>query len=65
MLLSTLRNILSCDSDKHMLLLLACSLKDVQKRTENVNTEVDPSGWRPYHTFVNTLQEKCAKNEGL
>ncbi|KAK9281795.1 hypothetical protein L1049_004701 [Liquidambar formosana] len=27
-------------------------LKDVQKRTENVNTDEDPSGWRPYYTFV-------------
>lgn len=40
-------------------------LKDVQKRTENVNTEVDPSGWRPYHTFVDSLKEKYAKNEGF
>ncbi|KAI8025496.1 Sister-chromatid cohesion protein 3 [Camellia lanceoleosa] len=33
-------------------------LKDVQKRTENVNTEVDPCGWRPCHTFVDSLKEK-------
>lgn len=38
-------------------------LKDVQKRTENVNTEVDPSGWRPYITFVDGLNDKYAKNE--
>ncbi|XP_059660558.1 sister-chromatid cohesion protein 3 isoform X2 [Cornus florida] len=38
-------------------------LKDVQKRTENVNTDEDPSGWRPYYTFVDTLREKYAKNE--
>lgn len=41
------------------------SLKDVQKRTENVNTDEDPSGWRPYHTFVDSLREKYAKNEDI
>lgn len=25
----------------------------------------DPSGWRPYHTFVQTLREKFAKIEGM
>ncbi|EEF41668.1 sister-chromatid cohesion protein 3 isoform X2 [Ricinus communis] len=40
-------------------------LKDVQSRTENVNTDEDPSGWRPYFTFVDNLREKYAKNEGL
>ncbi|XP_077232423.1 sister-chromatid cohesion protein 3 [Tasmannia lanceolata] len=40
-------------------------LKDVQKRSENVNTDEDPSGWRPYYTFVDHLREKCAKNEGF
>ncbi|PSS06426.1 Sister-chromatid cohesion protein [Actinidia chinensis var. chinensis] len=40
-------------------------LKNVQKRMENVNTEVDPSGWRPYYTFVECLNEKHAKNEGF
>ncbi|XP_010244638.1 PREDICTED: sister-chromatid cohesion protein 3 isoform X2 [Nelumbo nucifera] len=40
-------------------------LKDVQKRIENVNTDEDPSGWRPYHIFVNTLREKYAKNDGF
>ncbi|KAG5514343.1 hypothetical protein RHGRI_035679 [Rhododendron griersonianum] len=40
-------------------------LKDVQKQTENVNTEVDPSGWRPYYTFVDGLNDKYAKNEGF
>ncbi|XP_059437429.1 sister-chromatid cohesion protein 3 [Corylus avellana] len=40
-------------------------IKDVQKRTENVNTDEDPSGWRPYHMFVDTLREKYAKNEGF
>ncbi|CAA7398500.1 unnamed protein product [Spirodela intermedia] len=40
-------------------------LKDVEKRIENVNTDIDPSGWRPYYIFVDHLREKCAKNEGL
>ncbi|XVE77707.1 hypothetical protein DITRI_Ditri13aG0084500 [Diplodiscus trichospermus] len=40
-------------------------LKDVQKRTEDVNTDEDPSGWRPYNTFYNSLQEKCAKSDGI
>ncbi|KAL5793037.1 hypothetical protein ACOSP7_001631 [Xanthoceras sorbifolium] len=40
-------------------------LKDVQKRTENINTDEDPSGWRPYNTFVESLREKYAKNEGI
>lgn len=40
-------------------------VKDVQSRTENVNTDEDPSGWRPYHTFVDNLLEKYAKNEGI
>ncbi|XVF21866.1 hypothetical protein REPUB_Repub12eG0126300 [Reevesia pubescens] len=40
-------------------------LKDVQKRTENVNTDEDPSGWRPYNIFYDSLHEKCAKNEGI
>ncbi|XP_065621125.1 sister-chromatid cohesion protein 3-like [Quercus suber] len=43
----------------------ANSVKDVQNRTENVNTYKDPSGWRPYFTFVDNLREKYAKNEGL
>ncbi|KAF3954956.1 hypothetical protein ACB098_10G086500 [Castanea mollissima] len=41
------------------------TVKDVQNRTENVNTDEDPSGWRPYYTFVDSLREKYAKNEGL
>ncbi|KAJ4829530.1 hypothetical protein Tsubulata_035680 [Turnera subulata] len=40
-------------------------LKYVQSQTENVNTDENPSGWRPYHTFVDTLREKYARNEGL
>lgn len=43
----------------------ASRVKDVQGRTENVNTDEDPSGWRPYHTFVDNLLEKYAKNEGV
>lgn len=44
---------------------VANSLKDVQKRSENVNTDEDPSGWRPYYTFVEHMREKYVKNEGL
>lgn len=40
-------------------------LKDVQKRTENVNTDEDPSGWRPYYTFIDSLREKYSKNDGF
>ncbi|KAH7654259.1 cohesin complex subunit SA-1/2 protein [Dioscorea alata] len=40
-------------------------LKDVQRRAENVNTDEDPSGWRPYYTFIEHLKEKYARNEGL
>lgn len=40
-------------------------MKDVQKRTENVNTEENPSGWRPYYTFIDSLREKYAKNEAF
>ncbi|KAJ7977482.1 sister-chromatid cohesion protein 3 [Quillaja saponaria] len=40
-------------------------MKDVQKRTENVDTDEDPSGWRSYHTFVDSLREKYAKSEAF
>ncbi|KAK9726183.1 hypothetical protein RND81_05G196200 [Saponaria officinalis] len=40
-------------------------LKNIQGRTENINTDEDPSGWRPYHVFVETLRERCAKMEGF
>ncbi|XP_031122342.1 sister-chromatid cohesion protein 3 [Ipomoea triloba] len=40
-------------------------LKDVERRTTNVNTDEDPSGWRPYLTFVETIREKYVKNEGF
>ncbi|WCJ21441.1 Cohesin subunit SA-3 [Euphorbia peplus] len=40
-------------------------LKDVQSRTENVNTDENPSGWRPYYIFVDNLQEKYMKNDNL
>ncbi|KAI6674695.1 hypothetical protein NL676_002601 [Syzygium grande] len=40
-------------------------IKDVQNKTEGVNTEENPSGWRPYHIFLEILHEKYAKNEGL
>ncbi|GAB2248509.1 hypothetical protein Droror1_Dr00008391 [Drosera rotundifolia] len=39
-------------------------LNDIQGRTTNLNKDEDPSGWRPYFTFVDTLLEKYAKNEG-
>ncbi|CAH9111509.1 unnamed protein product [Cuscuta epithymum] len=38
-------------------------LKDVERRAANVNTNEDPSGWRPYLKFVETVREKYAKNE--
>lgn len=41
------------------------SLKDIQTRVENINTDEDPSGWRPYHAFIDILREKYTKNEGL
>lgn len=40
-------------------------LKNVEKRIENVNTDEDPSGWRPYFSFVDTLHDKYSKNEGV
>ena len=40
------------------------SLKNLQDRTRNINTDEDPSGWRPYLTFVDTLREKSLKKEG-
>lgn len=42
-----------------------CRLKNVEKRIENVNTDEDPSGWRPYFAFVDTLRDKYSKNEGV
>nr|GEX62538.1 sister-chromatid cohesion protein 3 [Tanacetum cinerariifolium] len=38
-------------------------LKNLQGRTRNINTDEDPSGWRPYLTFVDTLREKSLKKE--
>ncbi|KAI3805956.1 hypothetical protein L1987_21844 [Smallanthus sonchifolius] len=38
-------------------------LKYLQDLTSNVNTDEDPSGWRPYLTFVESLREKSSKNE--
>lgn len=35
----------------------------MERKTENVNTDEDPSGWRPCLTFVEMLKEKCSKNE--
>lgn len=42
-----------------------CRLKNVEKRIENVKIDEDPSGWRPYNDFVNTLHDKYSKNEGV
>ncbi|XP_076919511.1 sister-chromatid cohesion protein 3-like [Bidens hawaiensis] len=38
-------------------------LKALQEQTKHVNKDEDPSGWRPYLTFVETLREKSFKNE--
>ncbi|KZV32380.1 sister-chromatid cohesion protein 3 [Dorcoceras hygrometricum] len=40
-------------------------MRGVERRTENVNTDEDPSGWRPYFTFLDNLREKYAKTEGV
>lgn len=37
--------------------------RKVQRRTENMNINEDPNGWRPYSSFLDTLKEKCSKNE--
>lgn len=48
----------------HILIsLFTNSMKDVERRTENVNKDENPSGWRPYCIFVEALRERCAKNE--
>ncbi|XP_071738287.1 sister-chromatid cohesion protein 3-like isoform X3 [Rutidosis leptorrhynchoides] len=38
-------------------------LKNIQDRTANVNMDENPSGWRPYMTFVENLRERSLKNE--
>ncbi|MFS7975943.1 putative armadillo-like helical, stromalin conservative domain, cohesin subunit Scc3/SA [Helianthus anomalus] len=38
-------------------------LTNLQGVTKNVNMDEDPSGWRPYKTFVESLREKYSKNE--
>ncbi|KAL8198113.1 hypothetical protein R6Q57_024198 [Mikania cordata] len=38
-------------------------LNDLQNLTRNVNTNEDPSGWRPYLMFIESLREKSLKNE--
>lgn len=40
-------------------------LEDVKRRSQNVNTDEDPSSWRSYFIFVSQLHEKCAKNETI
>uniref|UniRef100_A0A1J3K5K3 Sister-chromatid cohesion protein 3 n=1 Tax=Noccaea caerulescens TaxID=107243 RepID=A0A1J3K5K3_NOCCA len=39
--------------------------REVQGRIVHVNTDEDPSGWRPCFTFLETLEEKCLKTEDL
>ncbi|KAL2636383.1 hypothetical protein R1flu_007862 [Riccia fluitans] len=38
-------------------------LADIEPRVRGVDTDQDPSGWRPYFTFVDLLREKSAKHE--
>ncbi|KAI4341717.1 hypothetical protein MLD38_026407 [Melastoma candidum] len=40
-------------------------VKNVRTKTKNVNTDEDPSGWRPYFSFLETLQEKYNSTEGI
>lgn len=39
--------------------------REVQGRMVHVNTDEDPSGWRPCFTFLETLEEKCLKTEDV
>ncbi|KAJ0258076.1 Sister-chromatid cohesion protein 3 [Hirschfeldia incana] len=39
--------------------------REVQGRIVHVNTDEDPSGWRPCFTFLETLEEKCLKTEDV
>ncbi|KMZ68811.1 Cohesin subunit SA-3, partial [Zostera marina] len=39
------------------------TLKYAKKMSNGINTDEDPSSWRPYHTFIDNLTEKYAKNE--
>lgn len=36
-------------------------LTEIEKKVEGVNTDEDPSSWRPYITFVDYLKEKASK----
>ncbi|BBN04041.1 cohesin complex subunit SA-1/2 [Marchantia polymorpha subsp. ruderalis] len=38
-------------------------LSDIEPRVRGIDTDQDPSGWRPYFTFVELLREKSAKHE--
>ncbi|KAM6558472.1 hypothetical protein CsatA_027711 [Cannabis sativa] len=38
-------------------------MRDVEKRTENVQMDLYPSGWKDYDTFMKSLHEKYAKPE--
>jgi hypothetical protein len=43
------------------LLMYAFSLAMVESKVEGVNTDEDPSSWRPYITFTDCLTEKAQK----
>lgn len=45
--------------------ICSCRLKEVEKRTENVNTNENSTSWKPCSNFVAFLREKYAKNETL
>ncbi|KAJ7564848.1 hypothetical protein O6H91_02G036400 [Diphasiastrum complanatum] len=38
-------------------------LEKVQTQVRGIDTDQDPSGWRPYFTFVDSLQEKLSRVE--
>ncbi|KAL8530783.1 hypothetical protein ACS0TY_007719 [Phlomoides rotata] len=40
-------------------------MRGVERKTENVKTDEDPSGWRAYYTFLDTIREKYLKNEAV
>eukprot|EP00897_Mesotaenium_endlicherianum_P001305 jgi/Mesen1/1201/ME000128S00176 len=39
-------------------------LEQVEKKVEGVETDEDPSAWRPYANFVELLREKLSRKEG-
>ncbi|KAH6766345.1 sister-chromatid cohesion protein 3 [Perilla frutescens var. hirtella] len=38
-------------------------MKVIERRTEHVKKDEDPSGWRAYYKFLETIREKYLKNE--